>query len=199
MARRLVIFLMAFACAGTWGAVPASASTGWVIQPTPNPTGAADSRLAGVSCPSASACTAVGEYSVLSGNPPVEKRLTLAERWNGTRWVIQPTPNPTGAEASSLSAVSCTSASACTAVGTTVSGALAERWNGTAWKIQSVPNRAGGTSVELAGVKCTSATACTAVGQYVNGSGVEVTLAERWNGTSWKVQSTPNPRMSRPS
>ena len=43
-----------------------------------------------------------------------------------------------------------------------------------------------------AGVSCTSATACTAVG-YDASVGTTVTLAERWNGTSWKIQSTPNP------
>ncbi len=45
----------------------------------------------------------------------------------------------------------------------------------------------------LLGVSCASSTACIAVGYYKNSSEVEVTLAERWNGSEWKVQSTPNP------
>jgi hypothetical protein len=45
----------------------------------------------------------------------------------------------------------------------------------------------------LLGVSCTSSTACIAVGYYKNSSEVVVPLAERWNGTEWKVQSTPNP------
>jgi hypothetical protein len=43
--------------------------------------------------------------------------VTLAERWNGTSWKTQTTPNPAGAGYSQLNGVSCTSASACTAVG----------------------------------------------------------------------------------
>jgi len=31
------------------------------------------------------------------------------------------------------------------------------------------------------------------VGDYEQSSGVYVTLAEDWNGTSWAIQSTPNP------
>jgi hypothetical protein len=44
----------------------------------------------------------------------------------------------------------------------------------------------------LAAVTCTSASACTAVGTYTASSGKGVTLAERWNGKSWKIQSSPN-------
>lgn len=42
----------------------------------------------------------------------------LAEAWNGSSWTVQPTPNPDGY--ASLAAISCTSASACTAVGSKV-------------------------------------------------------------------------------
>ena len=83
-----------------------------------------------MSCTSASACTAVGYYA--SGSTYV----TLAERWNGTKWSIQHTPNPTGAPGSWLDGVSCASASTCTAVGdpnfSPPQVTLAERWNGSA-------------------------------------------------------------------
>ncbi len=127
--------------------------------------------------------------------------MTLAERWNGTSWTVQSTPNPNGADSSHLNDVSCTSATACTAVGSYTSFvgttgrqfALAERWDGTAWTIQPTPDLAGPNGSSLEGVSCTSATACTAVGHYRNSAGKLVPLAERWNGTSWTVQSTPNP------
>jgi hypothetical protein len=81
-----------------------------------------------VSCASATACTAVGDYN--NGTTGV----TLAERWNGSTWSIQPTPNPAGAPVSLLNGVSCASATACTAVGGYNNGTagvtLAERWNG---------------------------------------------------------------------
>jgi len=50
-------------------------------------------------------------------------------------WTIQPTPSGT-----TLPGVSCTSATACSAVG---SGGLAELWNGSTWTIQPPPGVAG--------------------------------------------------------
>lgn len=61
------------------------------------------------------------------------------------------------------------------------------------WSIQSAPIPAGATSSAFSGVSCTTLTTCVAVGDYVNGSGVELTLAELWNGTTWSVLPTPTP------
>ncbi len=169
----------------------ASNGASWAIQTTPNPAGATQSYLKDVSCTSATACTAVGDYHNSSGAV-----VTLAERWNGTSWTIQTTPNPSGATNSSLNGVSCTSSAACIAAGNDNSGkgvTLAERWNGASWAIQPTPNPAGATSSTLRGLSCTSTNACTAVGNYHNSSRVYVTLAEHWNGTSWAIQTTPNP------
>jgi hypothetical protein len=152
-----------------------------------------------VSCTAATACTAVGDdYYYSSGSD-----LTLAERWNGSSWKIQPTPNPSGGAGTGgitiLSGVSCTAATACTAVGDYYNSSatdltLAERWNGSSWKVQPTPNPSGATGSSLSGVSCTAATACTAVGGYGNSSsGTGLTLAERWNGSSWATQPTPNP------
>jgi hypothetical protein len=117
--------------------------------------------------------------------------LTLAERWNGSSWAVRATPNPAGATQSFLNAVSCISATACTAVGIyTDSGGnnltLAERWDGSNWAIQATPNPSVASASYLLGLSCTAATACIAVGDYLN-SGVSVTsgtrymtLAERW-------------------
>jgi hypothetical protein len=165
--------------------------TAWTVQSTPAPSGATASFLQEVSCPSASACTAVGYY-LASGTS-----TTFAERWNGTAWTLQSTPAPSGATASYLNGVSCPSASACTATGFYSTGTtdltLAETWNGTAWTVQSTPAPSGATSSELYGVSCPSASACTAAGNYETSTGATVTLAESWNGTAWTVQSTPSP------
>ena len=113
----------------------------WSIQPTPSP--ADGGNLIGVSCPSRASCLAVGGH----GNPFTGPALgTLAERWDGARWRIQLTPNPPGGGWFLLS-VSCTSPSACTAVGgrlvptRTGLATLAERWNGHTWSIQPTPTR----------------------------------------------------------
>src|ERR1039457_347136 len=81
--------------------------TTWTIHTGPTVTG-----LNGVSCTSASACTAVGQVLSTSGDV-----VTRAERWNGTSWKTQTTPNPSDAGYSQLNGVSCTSATACAAVG----------------------------------------------------------------------------------
>src|SRR5205085_5724651 len=124
--------------------------------------------------------------------------VTLAERWNGRRWRLERTPHPAGAPESELGDVSCSAASACTAVGYSLNGVavltLAERWNGTRWKLQRTPNSTIAGQSFLAGVSCSSARACTAAGQASNREepSISYTLAERWNGTGWHVQSTPN-------
>jgi hypothetical protein len=164
--------------------------SGWTIQSVPIPSGSVSAQLSGVSCSSSSDCTAVGTF--VNGS---SVQLPLAERWNGSSWTVQTTPTAAGAASTTLNAVACPSADAYTAVGSyNESGvvSLAERWNGTTWTVQSTPNPVT-KSDRLFAVSCPSASICTAAGSYENASGVLVTLAERWSGGSWAVQSTPNP------
>jgi hypothetical protein len=157
----------------------------WTVQTTPDPSNINSggiNGLFGVSCTSATACTAVGSYNNSAGTS-----VTLAERWNGSTWSVQATPNPSGAKSTSLSAVSCTSATACTAVGSYNNSAgtqfaLAEHWDGSTWSIQATPTPSGATSSSLSAVSCTSATTCTAVGTYTNSTGTQLALAERYAG-----------------
>jgi hypothetical protein len=88
--------------------------TAWTAQAVlPVPSGASSVTPTGVSCTSATACTAVG-FSRESGSPDAE--LTLAEAWNGTSWSVQDTPNP-AANSNALEGVSCVTAGSCVAVG----------------------------------------------------------------------------------
>src|SRR5262249_45601182 len=152
----------------------------WSAQPTPNPAGALGDFLFAVTCPSSSACTALG-YSHGSGPP-----LTRAQRWNGTGWLLHPTPNPTGAAESAFGGIACPARSACFAAGSGANAALVERWNGTAWRAQPVPTRPG---AGLNAVSCTSTSACISVGGSDSGP-----LAERWDGETWTILPTPNPQ-----
>lgn len=166
--------------------------TAWSLQSVPAPSGATSAYFSGVSCASTSACIATG-VATISG-----VSTALAESWNGTAWSVQSVPAPSGATSAELYRVSCTSTSACTAAGNYVTSAgtttpLAESWNGTAWSIQSTPTPSGALASYLDGVSCTSSSACTAVGWYQPSAGEYETLAERWNGTAWSIQSTPNP------
>lgn len=161
----------------------------WSIQKSPTPSGSVSSFLSGISCSAKATCTAVGAYLNSSS-----ERLTLIERWNGTEWSIQKSPNPAGAKLNALSSVSCSEAKACTAVGYTNAGSLktlAETWNGTEWSIQKTAS--GTEAEELAGVSCTSASACTAVGNRINSEGSTSILVERWNGTEWSTQKAAVP------
>ncbi|HTK15033.1 MAG TPA: hypothetical protein VL769_01470 [Acidimicrobiia bacterium] len=163
--------------------------TRWSIGATPNPVGIAVSGLAGVHCPNATFCVAVGSYFMNSPDSSLER--TLVEQWNGTSWRIVASPNRPGVTDNGLTGVSCVSATDCTAVGhyrnDLGTRTLVERWNGTKWSIVASPNPGGVAQSELTGVTCRSATSCFAVG---SGHG---TLVERWNGTSWSLMTTPNP------
>jgi hypothetical protein len=172
----------------TW-AEHMSEANEWASQTTTSP--AALSSLAAVSCPSSTACTAVGSAEKLSGASE-----PLAESWNGTAWSSQTVPVPSKGEKAHLVAVSCTSASECTAVGSYVASAvtkpLVERWNGKEWSVETVPAPEGSTELALHAVSCESATECTAVGGYNNGT-ARVALVEQWSSKSWAVKKTVKP------
>ncbi|HTJ76387.1 MAG TPA: hypothetical protein VL337_13595 [Acidimicrobiales bacterium] len=174
----------------------------WVGQHAADPANLESASLRAVSCTAADSCTAVGTWTDWSGND-----YTLAERWDGRAWAIQPTPNPPDSSAGTLTGVSCSSASACMAVGFYIGPddngtrlyAIAESWDGSSWTIQPVPDPVpsfGATSGDgFSDVSCTSPTACIAVGNYETFDRPDPvpTLAERWDGQRWTWQPTPNP------
>ena len=164
--------------------------TRWRILTTPNPGNSG--ALGGVACFSASACMATGDHFAHS---PTRIIVTLSERWDGTKWQVQPSPNPAGAALAAFGPVSCVSPSACMGVGSATDSTgeenftLAESWNGTSWTI--LPTPSPGSFIDtLNGVSCTAVTACMAVGAF-DGTTDVFTLAERWNGTSWTMLKTP--------
>jgi hypothetical protein len=166
----------------------------WVLVGTQTPTGATGSYFDGVSCLSASDCTAVGYYTTASS-----PGRTLVQRWNGTKWSIVPSPNASGSIGSYLNAVSCVSATNCRAVGysynSTATKTLATRWNGTNWAVAGTPNP-NGDDPDLFSISCASATSCLAVGYYTAGGFTDTTLAERWNGSAWAIVASVTPKGS---
>jgi hypothetical protein len=190
--RRVPVLICVAAVLLLATAGPASAAGGWTVQYPPNPAGSINSSLNGVSCAVSSTCIAVGGYYVPASNTD----LSLAEEWNGSSWVIQPTPNPSGSVSAGFVAVSCPVAAQCEGVGgysTAIAGAdspLAEQWNGTAWAIQSTPALAYGG--DFSGVSCPSASVCIAVGTAYTSNNTD-NLAEKWNGTNWSRQIMPTP------
>ena len=120
--------------------------------------------------------------------------LVLGLAWNGVAPVAEaagwsaPSSSPLGEE-STLSGVSCFSASSCAAVGYAGSRTLIESWNGSAWSIVRSPDR--GTNSTLNGVSCVSAISCEAVGDYYR-RGLTRTLTESWNGFAWSIVPSPD-------
>lgn len=165
----------------------------WSIQATPTLSGVRNVGFGGVSCSAAAACTAVGTVE----GP--EDSTTFVERWNGTEWAIQESPNPVESPNAQLYAVSCSASNSCVAVGYYFTNSsfdvnlpLVEHWNGTTWSLQTAPLPTSGEDGALFGVSCSAASICTAVGQYARSGSDNETLAERWNGTEWSAQPTPN-------
>jgi hypothetical protein len=156
----------------------------WTIQHLPV-RGPGSVELSGVSCWSARGCIAVGFSDYRPCTPGYsdyckgDQVLTFAERWNGARWTSQRSRNPAGTgeySTNEFDSISCVSAEACTAVGTTYTP-LVERWTGDRWSVQRTAHNEG----TLAGVSCPSARRCTAVGNhYSSNSDVDRTLVERW-------------------
>jgi hypothetical protein len=177
---------------GSLGLIELWDGTSWsIIQPSP----ALGQQLEDVSCSGLLACTAVGSVGTGTVGPTGGNTSTHAERWDGTGWHVQSTPNPPGSDSSQLSSVSCPLKRTCTAVGQSsaggVSSPLVERWFGrvNSWGIQVAPKPEGAESAALSGVSCPDGPVCFAVGS----SSVPATLAERRAGSRWSVMPTPNP------
>src|SRR5215471_20892255 len=172
----------------------------WSVVPSPNrKANPPENQLLGVTCLSATSCTAVGYGAKKDLNNTLVEPKTLVERWNGTAWSIVPSPNRAGLD--ELQGVSCVSASACTAVGFSAASpksrfsyrTLIETWNGAAWSIVPSRNPGTGRGNFLYGVSCVTAAFCAAVGHYGQCcTAKENPITEIWNGSTWSV--APNPQ-----
>ncbi len=144
------------------------------------PTLAQNTVLTTVSCSSASSCLAVGQNAIA---------------WNGSSWRQLAAP-----AALWVRSLSCPGPHSCMLVGGQGYGsspASAQAWDGRTWR-RLRPAQPGKSARVLFSVSCWRSPACMAVGSYstmpTSPSGNALTLAERWNGTAWRVRSTPSPR-----
>lgn len=60
-----------------------------------------------------------------------------------------------------------------------------------------MPRVPGQLDTQLAGVACAGERSCTAVGFFTNVTGIDVMLAERWNGARWVPQKPRYPAGAR--
>jgi hypothetical protein len=177
--------------------IPAAAGTvlilaGVAATPSASAATTANGTLSAVSCAKGgSACVAVGYYKDSAG-----ANVALAETASATKWKQVSFPLPKGATGGALWGVSCSSAKACTAVGSTYVGkypkghgeVLVGRWNGSRWTLQSAAAPSG-TGPVLRAVSCTSSSSCMAVGVTETSA-----FAERWNGHNWSAKTLPLPK-----
>ncbi len=160
----------------------------------------AESELSALTCVRISACWSVG-YLLNSSS----SKLGQAYRFNGWRWARVSVPEPGargGAAYDYLDGVTCSSASACWAVGyygNTAGAALNEavRWDGRQWRLAPIPQPAGSARAadvnQLGAVVCPSQSECWSVGTYTNSHGAYLNQVLRWNGNRWAAVATPEP------
>jgi hypothetical protein len=168
----------------------------WVIQPTPPTVGGAygSANLLAVDCLKTTDCVAVGTGGFANSG----QSATLVEQWNGSSWVVVPSPTPSGFAWSVLDGVSCSSRTSCIAVGYwlpssgTNSTMLAEGWNGVTWTMLTPSVPAGATQSALSSVSCAPASGCVAVGADTIDGTIVQSLAEGWDGSQWTIESMPS-------
>jgi hypothetical protein len=147
----------------------------WTSKPYPGGDSSQSVGIAGVTCPAASNCLAVGAWGL-----PGVYSTALEDHWNGRGWS---TTTPPRLRNIWLYGLACTSSRRCWAVGSIggLSGAkrliLAD--NGTSWTRVKTP--AGET---LYGVSCTSSSNCWAVGDARSTSG-SANIIQHWDGHRW--------------
>lgn len=178
--------------------------TNWSMQTVPLPPNSSGSVLESVACQGTGFCMAVGRYTETGG----QQVRPFSVAWNGTNWSTKTVPDPEASWKDQLSDVDCTTTTLCTAAGFSIGSppgwlTMVVRWNGTAWVTQPSPNPPD--SGVFWGIDCVNASSnpCNAVGWWASGTNQPATgitgftLASRWNGAAWALESTPNPSNSK--
>jgi hypothetical protein len=181
--RRWILAVMVIASlAGPAGAHAAT----WKLESLSLPAKGTEGELRGVSCFSASACTAVGHYfngSIWGA---------MGNEWNGTSWSVASVEANPGSKNGDLWSVTCLTALRCRAVGAYGNAGtgmtLAESSNKGVWTHITTPNPKG-SAPELLGISCVSTEYCVATGHYNNTEGKNAVMAEEWNVEAWVLMS----------
>jgi hypothetical protein len=172
-------------------------STGWAPGPqfpapsSGNPIG--QITLRGISCTAVASCVAVGDAATSSS-----VREGIAYTLSGSVW----SPPATGLDdhgytssAVTLGGVSCTSTTACTAVGSeeysnpqlqgSSTELLVETLSGGTWTLTDNTNPTSLSNAALSAVSCTP-TLCEAVGSFTGSDGTQA-LVESGSGSTWNA------------
>ncbi len=164
----------------------------------PSPTNVTGTALNSVIALSTNNVWAVG----LHDSQDFKNSYSLVEHWDGSRWSVVPSPNPSSSHykinSIILQGIAASSATDIWAVGNYAnynskkpfSFALIEHWNGTKWSIvPGAPTKALYTS--LSDVAVLSSNNIWAVGD--TGVYEGTTFTEHWDGSTWSMVPSPNP------
>jgi hypothetical protein len=137
--------------------------------------------------------------------------VTFSEHFDGTSWTLVRTPN-VGTGPNSLGGVVALAPDNVWAVGFSTASTkpppgqydvptetLIEHYDGTSWSVVASPNVGPNSQYQsnrLLGVTAVSPTDIWAFGSYFAASGSEdqFTLVMQWNGTSWSLAPSPDPK-----
>jgi hypothetical protein len=162
----------------------------WNQVPAPTSTashGSTVSELRAVAAVSASDAWAVGEVN--TGLRPSARWETVIEHWNGTRWSMVRSPDPSRAGCGNDRLFGVAASRAGTwAVGSYCNSALVLQLTGGRWRQVPAPRTPASTSAQLNSVAVTSRTNAWAVGKIAAG-----VLILHWNGTKWARVPAPDP------
>jgi hypothetical protein len=135
-------------------------------------------------------------WAVGSFNSSNKVQKTLIEHWDGSKWKVIPSPNPSGAKHSELNSVSAASPTSIWAVGEYDSATsfqtkpLILHWDGQHWTQQNNP--APGSFDFLFGVTATSGGEAWAVGHYNNNHHLGAPLALHFAAGKWTQATLPD-------
>lgn len=169
-----------------------AASAAWITVPSPN-RGSLSNVLNGVAVVADDDAWAVGHWY----DDRLASYRTLAQRWDGARWQMAPTPN-VGDGYNELSGVATMSPIDAWAVGYsratpyTGSRTLILHWDGEAWRVVASPSP-GPTENVLWSVAALAADDAWAVGWYYDTQRVGRPLITHWDGTRWSTVASPLP------
>jgi len=120
---------------------------------------------------------------------------TGAEHWDGSSWSTFRPPND-ATEDNALNGVDAVGGNDVWAVGYSEHDdryeTLVEHWDGTRWRAVKSPNAATSQFNTLIDVDALSSTNAWAAGSHRTATSRK-TLIQRWDGTSWRIVSSPNP------
>ena len=172
----------------------AAASPSYRVEAVPNPPGASNSALFGISCPMVAGCVAVG-YATTS-----PKSAALIDTYVSGTWT--PTALKQGLPFPGLGAVWCASMTSCVAVGDSGSlqskggQPLVEILSDGTWTPTSPPLPNTGITGSLDAVSCVTAAWCVAAGFFMDSQDNTYGLLEVLSNGTWTPEVGPTPSPS---